>query len=132
MWVGDIERVWVQEITQEKLTIKVLNYTKSPWIIFVPNFELCHFFMYNFNSRYIYCLQEQWANICVRILTRFVMKVLGKFDKENHKQKISNIIKPFLNYTTFSWRTFYDKLSQNPNYFLLHLPIFMALPDPAY
>ena len=51
---------------------------------------------------YIYCLQEEPNHFGLRVSTHFGLEVLEQFDIENHKRKIGNIEKYFLNNTNFS------------------------------
>ena len=50
----------------------------------------------------------------LRVSTHVGLHILRQFGIENHKQKISNIHKDFLNYINVSWIIPYAKLSQNP------------------
>lgn len=83
-------------------------------------------------SYYTYCLKEELAHFCVRVSTHFGLKVLRQFYIENHKQKISNILKLLLNYANFWWKNLYDKNSQNSDYSLLDLIVFHFLSELIY
>ena len=53
-------------------------------------------------SHYTYCLQEESIHSGLRVLTDFRLEVSSQFGTENHKWKISYILKKKLNYTNFS------------------------------
>lgn len=105
MWVKGIRTFWTQQTTQEKLTTftKILSYTKPSSIIF-----------YAIISQFSYCAystQEESTHFGLMVLTRIGLVITGQFIIENHKQKISNIPKDFLNYTDFLCKLSYTKLS---------------------
>ena len=58
--------------------------------------------MYVYIYIYIYCLQEEPNHFGLRVSAHFGLEVLEQFDIENHKRKIGNIEKYFLNSTKFS------------------------------
>ena len=59
------------------------------------------------------CLRRLWGMLQKTPGNAIELEVTVQFSIENHKWKISNIRKDFLNYTNFSCIVFYAKLSQN-------------------
>ena len=59
--------------------------------------------------------KKQLTHFGLRVLTNFGLKVLEQFDTKNHKQKIGNNGKYFLNYANFSCIIFCAELSRNSN-----------------
>ena len=98
-----------KKITEKSaIFTKVLNYAKTSGIIFCPK-------MYQ-SFQCTYCLQKELTHLSVMVVTHFGLKVLGQFGMENRKQKNSNILKDFLNYTIFLMNNVYNKLSRNPHF----------------
>ena len=75
MYIESIGTVWNQKTTQEKSKIftKMLNYTKSPCIIFCAKMSQY--------SYYIYCLQKKkkLTNFFLRISPNFGLEVSAQF-----------------------------------------------------
>ena len=68
---------------------------------------------------FLYQKESMHSNL--KVPMHFGVEVWGKFGIENHKQKVSNIRKSFLSYTTYLWKVFYAKLSRNsPFTYYLH------------
>ena len=115
IWLGNIGTFRAQKFTQEKSAIftKISSNTQALYIIFYTKlFQYFH---------YAYCIQEESMHSNLKVPMHFGVEVWGKFGIENHKQKVSNIRKSFLSYTTYLWKVFYAKLSRNsPFTYYLH------------
>ena len=64
--------------------IKIVNYSKSSYIVFYSKLSKY--------SHFTYCLQEELTQVSL-----FSLELVEQFGIENHKQKISNTHKGFLN-----------------------------------
>lgn len=117
---------WHYEPKKSAIYAKILNYINFSCIVFCVKIS--------WFSYYIYCLQEEPNHFGLRVSTHFGLEVLEQFDIENHKRRIGNIEKYFLNNTNFSWLIFYNKRWQNPHFtyyqtiYLLTNPIFCHYP----